>query len=186
VAAPLPIITIGGNVEQQTQEGAMRIRTSFATSLLLAYVAVPSSLIAQKRTPNFDGAWRWVRTEVASPDSSYQTPGWPGISIISGRHFAQFHENQKEAGVQQASQPTSAEQKAARYDNILARTGTFEVHDSSLVVHVSYAKSPAAAGTTFAVTWRLRGDTLWQWGVSKWQKDSRKSVRTTYVYARVR
>lgn len=164
----------------------MRIRTScLAASLLVASVAVSSSLIAQKRAPNFDGTWRWVRTEIVAPDSAYQTPGWPGVAVSSGRHFAQFYVN-PDAGVQQASQPSSAEEKAARYDNIIAREGTFEVRGSTLVIHFVRAKNPAIAGTTITATWRLRGDTLWQTGISKWPKDSTKSVRSTYVWVRER
>jgi hypothetical protein len=164
----------------------MRISTRYAAaSLLLASFAVPTSLTAQKRAPNIDGAWRWVRTDVASPDSTYRLAGWPGISIVSHGYFSQMHVNPNGA-VQQASRPTTAEQKAARYDALLARAGTLELRDTLLVGHILHSTDPIAVGTTVTAGWRLRGDTLWQTSVEPWGKDSTKTVRSTYVFVRQR
>jgi hypothetical protein len=165
----------------------MRFRTRCVAAWLpLATFAAPISLTAQKSKPNFDGAWRWVRSEIVSPDSSYQVVGWPGLTVVSGRHFSQFLINSASAGVQQASPPTSAEQKAARYDAILARDGTFEVRDTLFVIRFLHAKDPATVGTTLTVRWRRQADTLWQIVTSKWAKDSTKSVRTAVVWVRER
>lgn len=108
------------------------------------------------------------------------------MSIVSGRHFSQMHVNPSLAGVQQASQPTTAEQKAARYDAILARAGSFELRDTLLVGHILHSTDPTDVGTTVTARWRLQADTLWQTVVTKWAKDSTKTVRFTSVWVRER
>ena len=164
----------------------MRIPTRYVAAwLLLALCVVPISLAAQKRSPSLDGAWRWVRTDVVSPDSTYHLAGWPGLSIVSGGYFSQMHVNPA-AAVQQSSQPTTAEQKAARFDALLARAGTLELRDTLLVAHIFQSTDPTAVGTTATAGWRLRGDTLWQTSVERWEKDSTKTVHFTYVFVRQR
>jgi len=68
--------------------------------------------------------------------------------------------------------------------SLTANEGTFEVHDSTVVIHYELAKSPGTTGSTVTVPYRLRGDTLWQTVTSRWAKDTSKVVRTTLKYVR--
>jgi hypothetical protein len=163
----------------------MRAPASFSlTALLLSLSTVQA--VAQQRASRFDGAWRQVRFEVVSPDSSYVTPPWDGIGVISGRHFSEFWVTSAAQGVRQASVPTTAEQKAARYDGLVAMAGTFVANDTSMMFTYSHAKVPHHIGRTVSRRYRLRGDTLQLFISAPWQKDSTKTVRTTLTFVRER
>ena len=89
-------------------------------------------------------------------------------------------------GVQQASAPSSAEEKAARYDLLTANAGTNEIGDTLITVHLLYAKNPAAVGMTLHGTYKVRGDSMWYTIVRPWAKDSTKTVRRTQLMIRQR
>jgi hypothetical protein len=158
-------------------------RCSLAALLLST---LPASLVAQRPSSPLDGAWRHVRTEVVTPDSTFQRPVSQGMIIYSGRHYAQVFVNPARSGVQQASQPTTAEEKAARYDVLSANAGTFELQDTLVTIRVEQAKNPRFAGTTRVGNYRIKGDTAWFVFVDPWAKDSTKTVRTTIVNVRAR
>jgi hypothetical protein len=152
--------------------------------VVLSLVAV--RLSAQQVRSRFDGAWKVVRVDVVSPDSTYQEEPNPGLAVISGRHFSLILVMPNSDGVQQASQPSTIEQKAARYDQLIVRAGTLEVKDTLFIQHVEHAKNPTQVGTTDTRRFRLRGDTLWLVSTEPWSKDPKKSVRTTVVGVRQR
>jgi hypothetical protein len=126
-----------------------------------------------------------VRVEVVSPESSYVTAPWDGIGVISGRHFSELWVTPA-AGVRQASVPTTAEQKAARYDALITQAGTFVANDTVMTFKYTHTKVPHAAGRTVSRRYQLRGDTLRLFLSAPWQKDSTKTVRTTFTFARLR
>jgi hypothetical protein len=158
-------------------------RCSLAALLLSTSAA---SLAAQQRSTPLEGAWRHVRTEVVTPDSTYQRPASAGMIIYSGRHYSQLWVNPGRPGVQQASRPATAEEKAARYDVLMANAGTVEVQDTLITFRVEHAKNPRVAGTTRVGTYRLKGDTVWYVFLDPWVKDSTKTVRTTVTNVRAR
>ena len=161
----------------------MRPLASFGiTALLLSTSA--GSLASQQRSSPLDGAWRHLRTEFVTPDSTYHRPAMPGLIIYAGRHYSQFWVQPARSGVQQASQPTTAEEKAARYDVLSANAGTVELRDSTITFRVEHAKNPRVAGTTLVGTYHLKGDTLRYVFVDPWQKDSTKTVRRTVTNVR--
>jgi hypothetical protein len=153
-------------------------------ALLLSMSAGP--LTAQRQPPSFDGAWRHAGTQIVAPDSSYERPQLQGMGVLSGRRFSQTWVIPRQSGVQQASQPTTADEKAARYDVLIANAGTFDVRDSAITFHYEQAKNPRVVGTKAIRRYRLRGDTLWLMGESPWQKDSTKVVRFTDTFVRMR
>jgi hypothetical protein len=161
----------------------MRAAASFSVALLLSLATFQAG--AQQRASRFDGAWRQVRVEVVSPDSSYVTPPWDGVGVISGRHFSEIWLTSP-AGVRHPSVPTTAEQKAARYDALISQAGTFVANDSLLAFTYTHAKIPRRVGTTVSRRYRLRGDTLRLFISAPWQKDSTKTVRTTMTFVRQR
>lgn len=105
--------------------------------------------------------------------------------ILNG-HFSQIWLPPAAPGVQQQAKAlTTAEEKAARYDQLTANAGVFQVRDDSTFTgRYEHAKSPAAVGRTFTVRYRYAGDTLWQITTSRWAKDTTKMVRTTHKYVR--
>jgi hypothetical protein len=151
--------------------------------VVLSLVTVPLSAQGRSR---FDGAWKAVRIEVVSPDSTYGQEPFPGLAIVSGGHYSQIWVMPNSDGVQQASQPSTVEQKAARYDQLIVNAGTLEVKDTLLIYHREYAKNPKQVGTTDTRRFRLLGDTLWLVSTEPWSKDPKKSVRTTVVGVRQR
>lgn len=163
----------------------MRQLTRFSVAALLLSISA-ASLPAQQRPSPIDGAWRHLRTEVVTPESTYQRPALQGMIILSGRHYSQIFVRPSPSGVQQASQPTTAEEKAARYDVLTANAGTFEVRDTVVTYRVEHAKTPRVVGTTRVASYRLKGDTLWSVFLDPWAKDSTKTVRTTITNVRIR
>jgi len=159
-------------------------RKCIGTLLLLVTAAAP--VLAQARASQFDGAWRQVRNEVVSPDSTYRLPLLSGMTVVSGRHFSQIYLNAPPAGVQQASRPTSDDEKARRYELLTANAGTFEVRDTLIVYHFLHAKSPSVVGTSVTRRFRVRGDTLWLVTLQPFSKDSTKTVRSTGTFVRER
>ncbi len=163
----------------------MRSLARFSVAaLLLSMSAVP--LAAQERPVSFDGAWRHVRTQIVAPDSTYERPLLQGMAVVSGRHFSQTWIIPGQSGVQQASQPTTADEKAVRYGALIANAGTLDVRDSVITYHYAQAKNPRVVGTKAMRRYRLRGDTLWLMGESAWAKDSTKVVRFTDTFVRMR
>ena len=161
----------------------MRPLARFSVTALLLSISA-ASVAAQQRSSPLDGAWRHVRTEVVSPESTYQRPASQGIIILSGRHYSQIWVDPGQSGVQQASQPTTAQEKAARYDVLAANAGTFEVRDTLVTYRVEHAKNPRVVGTTRVARYRLKGDTLWSMFTDPWEKDRTKTVRTTITNVR--
>lgn len=162
----------------------MRLLRESAACLLVAIAALP--LPAQKHTPSLDGAWRWIRTEVVSPDSSYRLPVPEGMAVISGHYGSQTWVRPPAAGVQPLSQVNSAEEKVARFDMLTANAWTFELRDSVMVSRFLQSKNPATVGTTLSATFRVRGDSLSLTFQDPWSKDSTKVERRTLVYVRMR
>jgi hypothetical protein len=106
--------------------------------------------------------------------------------VISGRHFSELFVAPAPSGVQQSASPSTAEQKAARWDALIAVSGTVEVRDSSITFRHVEDKDPSMRGVSDVRRYRLRGDTLWLMSTSPWQKDSTKVVRTTLSFVRRR
>jgi hypothetical protein len=159
-------------------------RSMVAACLTLSTVGAP--LAAQQRSSGLDGAWRHVRTFVVTPDSSFARPTLQGLLVIQGRHFSQTWVIEGNSGVQQASQPNTAEQKAARYDVLIANAGTMEVRDTLVTLRYEQAKNPNVVGRTRVGRFRVTGDTLRAVYDDPWDKDRAKTVRTTITYVRVR
>jgi len=159
--------------------------TRFSVAALVLSISA-ASLPAQQRLLPIEGAWRHLRSEIVTPESTYQRPALQGMIILSGRHYSQIFVIPSPSGVQQASQPTTAEEKAARYDALMANAGTFEVRDTVITYRVEHAKNPRIVGTTRVASYRLKGDTLWSVFLAPWAKDSTKTVRTTITNVRVR
>ena len=144
-----------------------------------------SGLLAQQKVSAFNGVWHHFGARVVSPDSTYmRPPNTQAVSILLDGHFSNFSIAAAPTGVQQASRPTTVEEKAARYDVLTANAGTFEVHDSTVTARYEYAKNPAAVGTTASQYYRLVGDTLWNTSVTPWAADTTKRVRTTTKWVR--
>jgi hypothetical protein len=163
----------------------MRIRASVSIAALLISVSA-ASLTAQRQSAKLDGAWQTVRVEVVSPDSTYLPPLRRGLLVISGQYYSQVWGAPEQSGVQQASQPTTVEQKAARYDAVIANAGTLQVQDTLVTFTPTQAKSPRVIGTNAVRRYTLRGDTLRLVFSQPWAKDSTKSVRTTMTLVRQR
>jgi hypothetical protein len=161
---------------------------SFARFSVAALILSTSaaSIAAQQRVSRLDGAWRHVRTQIVAPDSAYERPPLQGMGVISGRRFSQTWVVPGRSGVQQASQPTTAGEKAARYDVLIANAGTLDIRDSVITFRYEQAKNPRIVGTNAIRRYRLRGDTLWLMGESPSQKDSTKLVRFTDTFVRMR
>jgi hypothetical protein len=144
-----------------------------------------SNLFAQQKVSAYNGVWHSVEVHVVRPDSSYtRPPNNQAVTILLDGHFSNFAIGSAPSGVQQASRPTTVEEKAARYDVLTANGGTFEVHDSTVVGRYEYAKNPSVVGTTFRQFSRLVGDTLWNTTVTPWAADTTKRVRTTTKWVR--
>jgi hypothetical protein len=144
-----------------------------------------SESIAQQPVSAFNGVWHQFEVRVVRPDSTYMRPPNPqAVSILFDGHFSNFAIASGPTGVQQASRPTTVEEKAARYDVLTANEGTFTVRDSTVTARYDYAKNPAAVGTTFSQHYRLVGDTLWNTSVTPWATDTTKRVRTTIKWVR--
>jgi hypothetical protein len=164
----------------------MRQLTRCSVAAMLLSVSGALLPAQQRASSPIDGAWRHLRTEVVTPDSTYQRPALQGMIILAGRHYSQLFVRPSPSGVQQASQPTTTEEKAARYDVLTANAGTFEVRDTLITYRVEHAKNPRFVGTTRVARYRLKGDTLWSVFLDPWVKDSTKTVRTTITNVRVR
>ena len=92
-----------------------------------------SGLLAQQPVSAFNGVWHQAEVRVVRPDSTYMRPPNPqAVTILLDGHFSNFTIASGPTGVQQASRPTTVEEKAARYDVLTANAGTFEVHDSTV------------------------------------------------------
>lgn len=163
----------------------MRTRTTLSVAALLLSMST-ATLSAQGHAARLDGGWSATRVEVVSPDSTYLVPPRQGLLVISGRHFSQVWAAPEPAGVQQASQPTTAEQKAGRYDVLIANAGTLEVRDTLVTFTAAQAKNPRVVGTSAVRRYTLRADTLWLVTRQPWAKDSTKTVRTTVTLVRQR
>lgn len=162
----------------------MKARWHVMASMLLL-VTIGTTTTAQDRA-TLDGAWIPVGTRMESPDSTYWTAPMTGFSVISGRHFMQLYVREARAGVQQASRPSTAEEKAARYDLLVANGGTLEMRGDTLLFRYEQAKLPTLVGTTAVRRYRLRNDTLWLTWTQPWQRDSSRTVRGTATFVRKR
>ena len=76
-----------------------------------------------------------VESRAVRPDSTVMRPPAQGVSIIPHGHFSQIWFPAAPYAVKQASAPSTAEEKAARYDRLTANAGTFVVHDSTSILH---------------------------------------------------
>lgn len=157
-------------------------------AMLTSLVAIPLS--AQRQRAAFDGAWRHARSQVVAPDSSYDRTPLQGMAVVSGRTFSQTWLAPGPAGVQQTSQPSTPpstpDEKAARYDALIANAGTLDITDSTITYNYAVAKSPRVMGTSVSRRYRLKGDTLWVMSEAPWDKDRTKQVRFTDTYVRIR
>lgn len=88
------------------------------------------------------------------------------------------------SGVQQASQPTSPEQMAARYDVLIASGGAFEVRDTLIVFHDEQAKNAQVVGTDVVRRYQFRGDTLALNSTQPWESGRTNTVRITTTFVR--
>ena len=160
---------------------------AFAMSVawLAAVPFVPASSAAQRPSP-LDGAWAHVAMTIVAPDTTLAGPVLSGMAVVSGRHFSELFVMPTATGAQPSGAPTTTEQKASRYDALVAVSGTLEVRDSSITFHHEQDKDPSLAGMTDTRHFRLRGDTLVVTSTSPWQKDSTKSVRTILTFVRRR
>jgi hypothetical protein len=164
----------------------MRNRVRYLPSLVAAFVAL-NSASAQKPNPAvLNGIWHQTAVHIERPDSTVDRPPSSGMTIIYNGHFTQVYVAPAARGVQQAARPTSAEEKAARYDLLTANGGRFEMTDSTFILHYEIAKTPAQATATVTVRYRLHGDTLWQFTAARWPQDTTKMVRTTYTWVRAK
>ena len=161
------------------------MRALAATTVSLVMLsASPVVLTAQKSVSKFDGVWREVDFHVVRPDSTVTRPPRQGMRIILHGHFSQIWFPGAPYAVRGSSFSTP-EEKAARYDRMVANAGTIEMHDSTFILHYEYAKDPGTAGTTadpFFV--RVAGDTMWAMQTSRWAKDTTKFVHTTNRFVR--
>lgn len=147
--------------------------------------ALPGSLAAQ-RPPTLDGAWAHVAMRIVAPDTTLVGPVLSGLAVISGRHFSELFVLPAATGVLQSGAPATTEQKASRYDVLVAISGTVETRDSAITFRHEHDKDPSLVGMTDTRHFRLRGDTLVLTSTSPWQKDSTKSVRTILTFVRRR
>ena len=153
-------------------------------ALVVISIALPiSTLSAQGRTSALDGAWRHVRTEIVSPEGTSQGPHLGGQVVMSGRHYSQTW---IVPGGKATGKLATAEQKADRYEALVANSGTLELRDTLLTFKVGVAKDPQVENTSVSSGYRLRGDTLWLRMNGPWEKDTTKTVRTTFVFSRMR
>ena len=144
-----------------------------------------SESIAQQPVSAFNGVWHQLEVRVVRPDSTYMRPAnTQAVTILLDGHFSSLAISSGPTGVQQASRPTTVEEKAARYDVLTANVGTFTVRDSTVTGRYDLAKNPAVVGTTFSQYSRLVGDTLWNTSVTPWVTDTTKRVRTTIKWVR--
>lgn len=112
------------------------MRALAATTVSLVMLsASPVVLAAQQGAWAFDGVWRMVESRAVRPDSTVMRPPAQGVSIILHGHFSQIWFPAAPYAVKQASAPSTAEEKAARYDRLTANAGTFELHDSTSILH---------------------------------------------------
>jgi hypothetical protein len=145
-----------------------------------------SVLHAQSSASALNGAWQRVSIRTVRPDSTLTPTPAPGICVIIDGHYSQIYIGAPPAGVQQASRPTTAEEKAARYDILTANAGSFTVHDSTVSGQYDFAKSPTVMGTKADFYFRRKGDTLWTWTVTPFAADSTKRVRSTTTWVRAK
>ena len=145
----------------------------------------PGSLAAQ-RSSTLDGAWTHVAMRIVAPDTTLVGPVLSGLAVISGRHFSELFVLPAAPGVRQSGAPATVEQKASRYDALVAISGTVEMRDSSITFHHEHDKDPSLVGMTDTRHFRLQGDTLVLTARSPWQKDSTKSVWTILTFVRNR
>jgi hypothetical protein len=148
---------------------------------------LPTGLAGQRARPTMDGAWKIVRQEVREPGSQPRLVApRRGLTVIAGRYYSQFFMDTTSAGVTQAAQPTTVEQKAARYDGVAAaNSGEFEIRGSNMIAHVLHALNPKRVGSTLSARIQQHGDTLTAITTRPWQKDSTQSVQTISTYIRV-
>jgi len=153
--------------------------------LLALAAAVPLAGHAQTTRGTLDGAWQAVFVRVVSPDSTYTLPPGRGMVVFHAKFYSQLWETPV-PGVQQQAVLSTAEEKAARYDQLAANVGTFEVKNDSLIQHYTMAKVPRNIGRTARFGFRLAGDTLWTSTDAPWAKDTTKVVRTNITFVRLR
>ena len=155
-------------------------------ALVVISIALPlSTLSAQARTSAFEGTWRHVRLEIVSPEGTSKGPHFDGQLVVSGRYYSQAWIVRDTPGGKAKGELTTA-QKAERYDALTANAGTFEVADTLVTFKLGVAKDPRAENTSLSGGYRIRGDTLWLRFSGPWEKDTTKTVRTAWVFARMR
>jgi hypothetical protein len=148
-------------------------------------VSLARILSAQKPDKSaLNGVWHQAEVRVEIPDSNYNRAPSAGMTIIYNGRFTQVYVAAPARGVQQASRVTTAEEKATRYDDITANGGTFDMTDTTFVLHYQVAKNPAQLTSQPTIRYRLRADSLWQTTMARWPMDTTKSVRTTYKWVR--
>ena len=151
------------------------------TSCVVMLSVFASVLSAQSSVSALNGAWQRVSIRVVRPDSTLTTTPTPGIGILFNGHYSQIFAPSP-TGVQQASRPTTAEEKAARYDLLTPNAGTYTVHDSTVNARYDFAKNPAIVGTTYQFYFRRKADTIWTWTVTPFAGDTTKRVRSTTIW----
>jgi hypothetical protein len=153
----------------------------------MALVSLASLSAAQKPSKSvLNGVWHQAEGRVENPASSVNRAVSQGMTIIFDGHFTQVYVGPPARGVQQAARVSTAEEKAARYDDLTANGGTFDMTDTTFVLHYQVSKNPAQMASQPSIRYRLRGDSLWQTTVTRWTKDTTKTVRTTYKWVRER
>lgn len=156
----------------------------FGAASLCAVLLAPDA--AAQHTSRLDGAWAHVATRVVRPDTTLVGPVLDGFAVISGRHFSEVFVAPDASGNRSAVVPFSSEQKAARYDLLVAVSGTVEVRDSTITFTHEQDKNPAMLGARDTRHFRLRADTLWLTSTAPWANDSTTSVRTILTLVRRR
>jgi hypothetical protein len=157
-----------------------------ALAAVAALVALPAPLAAQPATARLDGAWSIVRQVRVAPDSTSRITPVSHLLLFAGGHYSQLRVAPPPGLAVLTAGPTTAEEKARRYDEFFANGGRYEVRDTLLTFHVTVAKGPGFAGNRVTNRFRVRGDSLWLVASQPWAADTTKRVVTTTTFVRQR
>lgn len=129
----------------------------------LPLVAVLSAVLAAPATASsLVGVWEIEEIRTVGPDLDSINPDpQPSLYIFTSGHYSMIWNPTRAPRADSATlwHPTD-EEKIRNFNTLVINSGTYEVKDSTLVVHPLVAKTPEYVGGRATYLFRLDGDTL--------------------------
>jgi hypothetical protein len=131
-------------------------------ALLLAAFLLAFSSAPALAAPPLTGVWRITEIHIVGPDLDATNPSpQPSVYIFTPGYYSMVWCPGKTPRQDSATlwHPTD-EEKVRDFNTIVVNTGTYELHDSTLVIHPLAAKTPEYVGGWATYTWRMDGEVL--------------------------